>query len=415
MEIYLVGGAVRDELLGLPVKERDWVVVGSNEQQMLEQGFQKVGKDFPVFLHPETHEEYALARTERKTGSGYYGFTCYSSPDVTLEEDLKRRDLTINAMAKAADGKIIDPFGGQNDLQARILRHVSSAFAEDPVRILRVARFSARFANLGFNVAAKTEKLMASMVAANEVDALVPERVWQEMQRALTEAKPTVFLQVLKQCGALARIFPELDKLWGIPQGAKCHPEIDTGVHVILALDMACKLIQTPKIRFAVMLHDIGKSLTPKEQWPDHPGHEEAGVAIVKEWCKKYRVPSEYRNFAMHFARWHMHSHIVFKLTGADIMQMFNAMDVFRNEHILSEFLIAAESDHRGRQGTQDLPYPQADFLRQAFAVAQQISAKQFRELGLHGEELGRQIQQARIDAINELLRQQAQGLSMQA
>lgn len=405
MEIYLVGGAVRDELLGLPIKERDWVVVGGTEQQMLSQGFQKVGKDFPVFLHPETHEEYALARTERKTGKGYYGFECYCSPDVTLEEDLKRRDLTINAMARAADGSIIDPFNGQEDLTARLLRHVSSAFNEDPVRILRVARFAARFANLGFKVADATESLMSDMVAAHEVDALVPERVWQELQRALAGPDPAVFVQVLKKCGALARLFPELDKLWGVPQAAKCHPEIDTGVHVLMALNMACQLTQNPKIRFAVLLHDVGKSLTPNEQWPDHIGHEEAGVSIVKEWCKKYRVPNEYRDFAIHFTRWHMHSHIVFKLSGEDVVQMFNAMDVFRNEHLLEEFLIAAESDHKGRKDTQNLPYPQADFLRRSLNFCKQVTAQQFIEQGFSGQELGRQIHLARINIVDEFCR----------
>jgi tRNA nucleotidyltransferase (CCA-adding enzyme) len=290
-------------------------------------------------------------------------------------------------------------------LLIHLLRHVSSAFNEDPVRILRVARFAARFANLGFKVADATESLMSDMVAAHEVDALVPERVWQELQRALAGPDPAVFVQVLKKCGALACLFPELDKLWGVPQAAKCHPEIDTGVHVLMALNMACQLTQNPKIRFAVLLHDVGKSLTPNEQWPDHVGHEEAGVGIVKEWCKKYRVPNEYRDFSIHFTRWHMHSHIVFKLSGEDIVQMFNAMDVFRNEQLLEEFLIAAESDHKGRKDTQNLPYPQADFLRQSLNFCKQVTAQQFIEQGFSGQELGRQIHLARINIVDEFCR----------
>lgn len=405
MEIYLVGGAVRDELLGLPVQERDWVVVGSTVQEMLARGFQKVGKDFPVFLHPETHEEYALARTERKTGKGYYGFECYSAPNVTLQDDLMRRDLTINAMAKANNGTIIDPFNGQKDLLVRQLRHVSAAFTEDPVRILRVARFAARFAQLGFTVAGETAKLMADMVKGGEVDALVPERVWQEMQRALAGPCPSVFIQVLRQCGALARIWPELNNLWGVPQGEKCHPEIDTGVHVIMALDMAGKLTNNPKIRFAVLCHDIGKSLTPSEQWPNHPGHEDAGVALIQAVCKKYRIPNDYRDFAVHVSRWHMHSHTVFKLTAAEIVRLFNALDVWRNTDIMEEFLLATESDHKGRQGTHDLPYPQADYLRRALTKAQQVTAQQFMQQGYSGAELGEKIQQARIRAVDEFCR----------
>ena len=410
MQIYLVGGAVRDELLGLQAEERDWVVVGGTEAEMLAKGFQKVGKDFPVFLHPKTKEEYALARTERKIGQGYYGFQCYSSPEVTLEDDLRRRDLTINAMAKAANGEIIDPFNGQQDLKLRLLKHVSPAFNEDPVRILRLARFAAKFAQFGFTVAKETQALMIDMVKSGEIDALVPERVWQELSRALITPKPAEFIQVLKDCGALARLFPELDKLWGIPQDAKCHPEIDTGVHVIMTLNAVCNLTADPKIRFAVLCHDVGKAVIPQEQWPNHNGHEELGVGIIKDWCKKYRVPNDYKELAIHFARWHMHSHTVFKLTGADIIKMFSAMDAFRNSNILAEFLLAAESDHKGRKGTEDLPYPQADFLRQAFAIAQQISAQPFIEQGFSGEELGQQIYQARVRAVDAFILATATG-----
>lgn len=405
MKIYLVGGAVRDELLGLPVKERDWVVVGGSAELMLAQGFQKVGKDFPVFLHPTTHEEYALARTERKTGQGYYGFECDSSKAVTLEEDLKRRDLTINAIAKATDGTIIDPFDGQKDLQNKVLKHVSAAFTEDPVRILRLARFAARFADLGFTVASETKELMQAMVSANAVDHLVPERVWQEMSRALTEPTPTVFIEVLRECEALARIYPALAKLWGVPQHAKCHPEIDTGVHVMMALNAACKLTLDPKIRFAVLCHDVGKGATPIEQLPKHTGHEELSADIVKAWCKKYRVPNDYKDLAIHFARWHMYVHTVFKRTGTELMQMFSAIDVFRNSKILEEMLIAAESDHRGRLGAAELPYPQANFMRRVFAMIQHISAQTFIAQGFDGKELGQQLYQARVAAIDEFCR----------
>lgn len=400
MEIYLVGGAVRDELLGLPVQERDWVVVGSTEQEMLAKGFQKVGKDFPVFLHPETHEEYALARTERKTGKGYYGFACYSSPQVTLIEDLQRRDLTINAIAKAQDGTIIDPFNGQAALKQRVLQHVSLAFSEDPVRILRVAKFAARFAALGFTVAPATQELMLAMVAANEVDTLVPERVWQELQQALTTANPEVFIQVLKTCKALERLLPELAALWGIPQDAKCHPEIDTGAHILLALAAVSKLTKDPKVRFAVLLHDVGKIATSKELWPAHPGHAEAGIAIVKKICQQYRVPNAYKNFAIKFTRWHMDIHNITKLAASEICQLLTALEAFRDDTVLTEFLLAAESDHLGRAGMQDLPYPQAKLLRGAFAVAKQITAEQFLAKGFTGEQLGQQIQQARIQAI---------------
>jgi tRNA nucleotidyltransferase (CCA-adding enzyme) len=401
MEIYLVGGAVRDELLGLPVKERDWVVVGGSEENMLANGFQKVGKDFPVFLHPDTKEEYALARTERKIGQGYYGFQCHSSPAVTLEEDLQRRDLTINAMAKASDGKIIDPFHGQQDLRLRLLRHVSPAFSEDPVRILRIARFAARFASLGFTVAKETQELLTTMVVAGEVDALVPERVWQELSRTLLEESPTSGIQILRDCGALARLFPALDKLWGVPQEPNYHPEIDTGEHIMLALAIACGLTADPKIRFAVLCHDLGKGVTPIEQWPNHNRHAELGVDLIKEWCKKYRVPNDYKELASHVARWHMVSHDIFNSTGADIMQMLSAMNAFRHPQIVEEFLIAAESDCKGRKGFSTAAYPQANFLRQAFVIAQQISAQTFINQGFQGEELGRQIYQARITAID--------------
>ena len=405
MQIYLVGGAVRDELLGLPVGDRDWVVVGGSASAMLAQDFKQVGKDFPVFLHPVSKEEYALARTERKTAAGYYGFTCDTAASVTLEEDLQRRDLTINAIAKAADGQIIDPYNGRRDLADRVLRHVSPAFAEDPVRILRIARFAARLAPMGFTVAPATMALMREMVAANEVDHLVPERVWQEMVRALAEVKPTEFFQVLRDCHALARIFPELAALWGVPQNPKCHPEVDTGIHIMMALDEASALTASAKIRFAVLCHDVGKALTPADQLPNHPGHEEASANIIAKWCKQYRVPNDFKQLAVHFARWHMHSHSIFKYQAEDIVQLFNALDLFRHSKMLEEFLLAALSDHKGRLGTRDLPYPQADFLRQAFAAAEQVDSQDLIHQGFSGQALGQAITNARVNAVDNFCR----------
>jgi len=305
MEVYLVGGAVRDELLGLPVKERDWVVTGAVPEDLERLGYRAVGRDFPVFLHPETKEEHALARTERKVGRGYRGFEVHFAPDVTLEDDLRRRDLTINAMARDAAGNLVDPYGGQADLEARVLRHVSGAFAEDPVRILRVARFAARYAPLEFKVAPETTALMRQMVESGEVDALVPERVWQETAKALSEPRPDAFLSVLRDCGALARIYPELDALWGVPQPAKWHPEIDTGVHMLLVMQAAAKLTDNPRVRFAALMHDLGKGTTPPRAWPRHIGHEERGERLVRQVAERLRVPNDYRDLAEMTARWH--------------------------------------------------------------------------------------------------------------
>ncbi len=309
METYLVGGAIRDELLGRPVTERDWVVVGATPDAMTERGYKPVGRDFPVFLHPETREEYALARTERKTGPGYRGFVVHAAPDVTLEDDLRRRDLTINAIARTPDGEIIDPWGGRDDLERRVLRHVSPAFAEDPVRILRVARFAARFADHGFTVAPETLALMREMVAAGEADALVAERVWQETRGALVEDRPEVFIETLRECGALARVYPELDRLFGVPQPPKWHPEIDTGVHLLMCMAQAARLSAEPRVRFAVMLHDLGKGTTPKSIWPSHRGHEERGVGLINALCQRIRAPKDYRELAVLVSRHHGRCH----------------------------------------------------------------------------------------------------------
>lgn len=402
MNVYLVGGAVRDKLLGLPQRERDWVVVGGTPDGLLAQGYKPVGKDFPVFLHPQTQEEYALARTERKIGKGYYGFECYASPDVTLEEDLSRRDLTINAMATTEQGDIIDPFKGQEDLKNKILRHVSPAFVEDPVRVLRVARFAARFAPLGFTVAPETLNLMRSMVISNEVDELVAERVWQEMHRALGEVDPTQFFLVLRACGALQRIWPALDKLWGIPQPAQHHPEIDTGVHVMMALGIVVKLSQERLTRFATLCHDLGKGESPPERWPSHHGHEERGVPLIQAFCKRYRVPKEYSDLAKLVSRFHLHCHRVFELKSATLLKTLERLDAFRQPERFEKFLLACEADARGRAGREETPYPQAERMRKALNVAKAVFIKPLIDAGLEGAVLGAELHQQRVRAIEK-------------
>jgi len=397
-----VGGAVRDKLLGLPQRERDWVIVGGTPEALLAEGYKPVGKDFPVFLHPQTQEEYALARTERKTGKGYYGFECYASPDVTLEEDLSRRDLTINAMATTERGEIIDPFQGQADLKNKTLRHVSSAFAEDPVRILRVARFAARFAPLGFTVAPETINLMRSMVASNEVDELVAERVWQEMHRALGEADPTQFFLVLRACGALQRIWPALDKLWGIPQPEQHHPEIDTGIHVMMVLGISAKLSQERLTRFAALCHDLGKGESPPEMWPSHRGHEERGVPLIQAFCKRYRVPKEYGDLAKLVSRFHLHCHRVFELKPTTLLKTLERLDAFRQPERFEKFLLACEADARGRLGRETTSYPQADRMREALQVAKAVLIKPLIDAGLEGAALGVRLHQQRARAIEK-------------
>jgi tRNA nucleotidyltransferase (CCA-adding enzyme) len=403
MEVYLVGGAVRDRLLGLPVHERDWVVVGASPGDLERQGYVSVGKEFPVFLHPQTKEEYALARLERKVAPGYRGFTTQFSPDVTLEEDLKRRDLTINALAETPSGEIVDPYGGQRDLQAKVLRHVSEAFVEDPVRILRLARFAARFAQLGFTVAEETLTLMRQMVSSGEVDALVPERVWQETERALGESRPDVFFQVLRDCGALAVIFPEIDALYGVPQPARWHPEIDTGVHVMLAVRFAASVGAPTSVRFGVMMHDLGKGLTPREIWPSHHGHEEAGVPLVEAVCQRLRVPNGYRELAVLGARHHAKVHRAAELRPDTMLKLFEATDAFRRPERFNELLLVCESDARGRTGLEARPYPQAEYLRRARDAASTVQLSADERAGLEGPAIGAKIRAQRLAAITRV------------
>lgn len=401
MKVYLVGGAVRDELLGRPVGERDWVVVGATPEAMQAAGYRLVGRDFPVFLHPDTGEEHALARTERKTGPGYRGFEVRYSPDVTLEDDLKRRDLTINAIAKDADGTLIDPYGGRADIEARKLRHVSEAFNEDPVRILRVARFLARFEPLGFEIAPETMARMRAMVAAGEADALVPERTWQETAKALAEPAPAAWLRALRASGALARVFPELDALYGVPQPEKWHPEIDTGLHMELVMQAAARLTNEPRIRFAALMHDLGKGRTPRSQWPRHIGHEESGARLVEALAARLRVPTDYRELAVLAARLHGLVHRAEELRPRTVLELLENGDAFRRPDRFRELLVACEADHRGRGGGfGDRPYPQAELLREAQARAAAVTLSDADREGLPGEKIGELLRRRRLAAL---------------
>jgi tRNA nucleotidyltransferase (CCA-adding enzyme) len=379
MKTYIVGGAVRDELLGVAVKDRDYVVVGATPEAMVAQGYTPVGKDFPVFLHPKTHAEYALARTERKTAPGYKGFVFHTDASVTLEEDLIRRDLTINAMAQDEDGSIVDPFGGKRDLEQRIFRHVSPAFAEDPVRILRIARFAARFPE--FTVAAETNTLMQDMVAAGEVDALVPERVWQELARGLMEVRPSRMFEVLRDCGALQRILPELNVLWGVPQPAQYHPEIDTGVHIMLVIDYAAGIDANFPVRCAALLHDLGKGVTPPDQWPRHHGHEMHSAKLVDAVSKRLKIPNDCRDLALMTAREHGNVGRAFELRANTIVSLLERCDAFRKPQRFIEMLQASECDHRGRTGFADKPFPQKGYLQATLAAAQTVNGGEVAEL----------------------------------
>ena len=398
----MVGGAVRDELQHLPVTDRDWVVVGATPQQLLDLGYTPVGADFPVFLHPSTHEEYALARTERKTAAGYHGFAFHAAPDVTLEADLQRRDLTINEMARASDGALIDPWGGQRDLAAKVLRHVSPAFAEDPVRILRVARFAARFAD--FSVAPETMALMRAMVDAGEVDALVAERVWKELARALMEARPSRAFELLRACGALARLLPEVDRLWGVPQRADYHPEIDTGVHLMMVLDMAARLNASLAVRFACLGHDLGKGTTPTDVLPRHLGHEQRSVELVRGVCERLRVPVACRELAEVVAREHGNVHRSGEFNAAACLRLLERCDAFRRPDRYAEMLLACECDARGRLGLSETPYPQRARLARVLALAGSVDtdavAEEASARGLRGPALGEAIRAARVHAI---------------
>ncbi len=403
MDIYLVGGAVRDALLGRPVAERDWVVVGATPEELQGQGFTPVGRDFPVFLHPHTREEHALARLERKTGPGYRGFVTEFAPDVTLEQDLARRDLTINAMAQAADGHLIDPHGGRADLERRVLRHVSPAFVEDPVRILRIARFLARFAHLGFSVAAETLELMRQMSASGELDALVPERVWRELERLLSEPTPRAGIELLRECGALRIVLPELDALFGVPQSPKWHPEVDTGEHVLLALQVAAGRAAPVSVRFAVLMHDLGKALTPRSEWPKHIAHEARGVPAIESLCQRLRVPQEHRDLAVLASRFHTHVHRGLELRATTLLEVLESADAFRRPGRFAELLEVCECDARGRLGFADQPYPQRARFEQALEAASAATLQPDEREGLVGAAIGERLRRKRLAAIEAL------------
>lgn len=400
---YLVGGAVRDQLLGLPLKDRDWVVTGVTPADMLQQGFKPVGNDFPVFLHPHTSEEYALARTERKTAKGYHGFQFHAATDVTLEQDLARRDLTINAMAQDASGTLIDPYGGQADLQQRLLRHVSAAFSEDPVRILRVARFAARFAPLGFQVASETQRLMQDMVAAGEVDALVPERVWQETVRALAEPEPARFFEVLRGCGALAVLFPEVERLFGVPQPAQYHPEIDCGIHTLLVLQQAAQLSAAPEVRFAALTHDLGKGLTPADILPSHHGHERLSRELTTQLCERLKIPNRFRELAEHVAEQHGRIHKALELHAKTVLNVLEVTDAFRKPERFEQLLLACEADSKGRTGFESRPYPQAAYFREALRACQQVEVQTVIQAGFQGVQIKEELHRRRITVIKQI------------
>jgi len=407
MQVYLVGGAVRDERLGIPHKERDWCVVGATPDELLAQGFRQVGRDFPVFLHPDSGEEYALARTERKTAPGYHGFAFDTSPDVSIEDDLVRRDLTINAIAKDADGTIVDPCGGIKDIEQRILRHASDAFTEDPVRILRTAKFAARFNYLGFSIAPETRELMQKMVLKGEVDALVADRVWQETQEALRGRDVRVYFEVLRDCGALRVLLPEVDALFGVPQPEKWHPEIDTGAHVLMVLDQAEGLSTDVEVRFAALVHDLGKANTPANRLPSHPGHEIRGCKLIREISDRYPVPRVCRDLALLVAEFHTHCHRALELRPKTILKLLEKTDAFRRPQRFEQFLTACEADARGRAGLENRLYPQADYLRRAFAAAAEVDAGLIAETSV-ASRIPAAIQQAREDALDKFRRSDA-------
>jgi tRNA nucleotidyltransferase (CCA-adding enzyme) len=422
LNTYLVGGAVRDKLLNRPIKDKDYLVVGASVEQMKKLGYQQVGKDFPVFLHPKTKAEYALARTERKEGQGYTGFSCYFAADVTIEEDLKRRDLTVNAMAMDDNGKIIDPYNGQNDLNDRILRHVSDAFIEDPLRVLRVARFAARYHKYGFTIAEETLRLMQQISASGELKILTPERVWQEMQLSLADGgassntssdihsgNPEVFFQVLKQCNALAELWPELDVLWGIPNPALWHPEICSGIHTMMVLQQAVLLTQAlpaeqddykTAVRFAALCHDLGKGVTSDKLWPSHKGHETTGLPLVDKICRQLKVPAHYKQLALKVCEFHLHCHKAFELKASTLLKMFDQLDIWRKPAEFDLFLMACKSDFLGRLGFESRPYPQEQYLQAAVKAARQVTAKAFVEQGLQGPAIKEAMAVARLNAI---------------
>jgi tRNA nucleotidyltransferase (CCA-adding enzyme) len=403
MQIYLVGGAVRDKQLDYPVIDHDWVVVGATPSQMLEQGYKQVGKDFPVFLHPENGDEYALARTERKSGSGHHGFAIDASNKVTLEDDLIRRDLTINAMALSEQGELIDPYGGANDLANRLLKHVSPAFIEDPLRVLRVARFAARYHHLGFRVAPETLQLMTELSASEELKQLSAERVWQETQKALTEKSPHIFFETLRQCGGLNYWFPELGCLWGIPNPAKWHPEIDSGVHTMMVLEQAAILTDDPVTRFASVCHDLGKGVTPKELWPSHHGHEKLGIKVIAKLCKRLKVPVQYTRLAKMVSEFHLHLHKIEELNPRTVVKVLEKTDAFRKSNRFEKFLIACEADFRGRTGFEKRDYPQSQRMRDSLAACQSISVQGILDEGYTGAQISEQIHRQRVSRVKHM------------
>ena len=405
MQVYLVGGAVRDSLLGHPYQEKDYVVVGATPEHMLAQGFQPVGKDFPVFLHPETKEEYALARTERKSGKGYHGFQFFTDTTVSLEEDLIRRDLTINAIAMDQDGKIYDPYGGQTDLENKTLRHVSEAFAEDPLRVLRVARFAARYSAYGFHIAPETLQLMQTMAESGELDALTPERVWKESSRALLEDHADIYFQTLRDCGALKHLFPEIDALFGVPQRPEYHPEVDCGIHTLMSLQQACKSNYSLDVRFAVLVHDLGKALTPVNELPRHIMHEERGVKPVTELCERLKVPTQTRQLALSVCKEHLKCHQIMSLKPGTVWRLLQRLDVLRRPERVEAFVQACECDARGRLGLEDRPYPQAQYMLDAMQVVRSIKVQDLPE-NIKGAEIGEMLIQYRIDALTEFKHQ---------
>ncbi|MFC3907994.1 multifunctional CCA addition/repair protein [Legionella dresdenensis] len=402
MKIYLVGGAVRDQLLGYPVTEHDWVVVGATPELMLEQGYTQVGKDFPVFLHPKTREEYALARMERKSAPGYYGFQCDFSKSVTLEEDLQRRDLTINAIAMDEKGELIDPYQGAKDIEAKILRHVSPAFVEDPVRVLRLARFAARYHHLGFTVANETRLLMYNMVKQGELTHLVAERVWQEWYRSLTERNPEQFLSVLRACGALAVVLPEIDALFGVPNSVHYHPEVDSGIHTLMVLQAAVKLSDKPLVRFAALVHDLGKARTPMTAWPKHHGHEEGGVAVIEQLCERLRIPTDYRKFAVMVSRYHLNIHRLFELRANTIVKVLDRTDAFRRPELFEQLLLVCEADAQGCGRTID--YRQAQGWRYIHSECLKISAQKVIEQGFQGIQVKEELHRRRVACVEIIL-----------
>ncbi|WP_262136454.1 multifunctional CCA addition/repair protein [Pseudomonas sp. Marseille-Q5117] len=400
MQVYKVGGAVRDRLLGLPVTDVDRVVIGATTEEMLAQGFRPVGADFPVFLHPKTGEEYALARTERKSGRGYGGFTFYASPEVTLEEDLIRRDLTINAMAEDDQLNLTDPYHGQRDLEARILRHVSPAFAEDPLRVLRVARFAARYAGLGFTVADETMGLMRQLSESGELQALTAERSWKEISRALLEDHPQVFIQVLRDCGALKELMPEVDALFGVPQPETHHPEIDTGLHTLSVLEQSALHKQPLTVRWACLLHDLGKGLTPEEEWPRHIAHEHTGLKLIKAVNERFKAPKDCQELALLVGQYHTHGHRALELKASTLLELLQSFDIYRRPHRFEEFIAACEMDARGRKGLEQRSYPQADYLRGAAKAARAVAVQPLLEQGFKGPELGEALKRERLKAL---------------